>query len=293
MKKFTVKAYAKINLGLMILEKRTDGYHNIETIFHPVDIFDTITLSLSDNKSVAVTCSHPDVPSDESNLCHKAAVLFGESAGIQEGIQIHIKKNIPVGAGLGGGSSDAAAVIRSLSELYGFPLTDKELYSLAVSVGSDVPFFLKPGTAFATGRGEILNYFDLKLPYWIVVAFPNILVNTGWAYKSFRKSESAKDIDLKNLVTENLLKPRVWVNSLRNDFEPHVFSEYPAILHVKERLLKGGADFALLSGSGSSVFGLYQDERFAREIATELRDSCGTWITEPFFQPDFSLMDIF
>jgi 4-diphosphocytidyl-2-C-methyl-D-erythritol kinase len=138
-----------------------------------------------------------------------------------------------------------------------------------------------------------LNYIELDLPYWIVVAFPDIHVITGWAYTSFRKSESAKDIDLKNLVTENIFKPRVWVNSLRNDFEPHVFSEYPAIRHVKERLLKGGADFALLSGSGSSVFGLYQDERYAREIATDLRDTCSTWITAPFFQPDFSLTDTF
>jgi 4-diphosphocytidyl-2-C-methyl-D-erythritol kinase len=286
MKKYTVQAYAKINLGLHILRKRNDGYHDIETILHPVDIYDTLTITINRDKPIAISCSHPGVPVDTSNLCYKAAALFYESAHVHDRIQIHIEKKIPVGAGLGGGSSDAAAVLRFLQSMYKFPLTYEKLSSIASAIGSDVSYFLKSGTALATGRGEILDYLVLDLPYWIVVAYPRVHVDTTSAYKSLRIRQGVRQFDLKEMVAGNVLNPRVWVNTLRNDFEPYVFATYPPVRVVKERLIKGGADFALLSGSGSSVFGLFQDDKYAHEIARGLGDTCDTWVTDPFFQPE-------
>lgn len=284
--KITLQAYAKINLGLHILRKRADGYHDIETVFHRFDLFDTVTVEQSTFKGIAIRCNHPEIPADESNLCHKAAKLFYSEIDHRPELSISIDKNIPVGAGLGGGSSDAAAVLLACNMLHGYPLSDNALGFIASQIGSDVPYFLHPGSAYATGKGEILDYFRLELPYWIVLVYPGIHIDTKWAYQSSTPNRSAKQLKIKSLLQDNLLQPRTWVNTLRNDFESLVFQEYPVIMRVKEALLKAGADFALLSGSGSSVFGLYQDEMYAREIADSLSNMYNVWLTPPFFIPE-------
>ncbi len=280
----SLRAYAKINFGLHILRKRTDGYHDIETIFHRINIFDIVTVKRIDTERITIECTHPEIPKDNTNLCYKAADLFYSEIGHNKELRIIVEKNIPVGAGLGGGSSDAAAVLRACNMLYGYPLDDTALGRLSSRIGSDVPYFLQSGSAYATGRGEILDYFDLELPYWIVLVYPRIHIETKWAYQSYTPNRNVKDIDLKSLVRENITRPRSWVNTLRNDFEPVVFHEYPVVMRVKEALIKGGADFALMSGSGSSVFGLYQDESYAKEIAASLSASYDVWITPPFFK---------
>lgn len=282
----TLQAHAKINLGLHILRKRADGYHDIETVFHRVNNFDTVTVERTTSGRIAIRCTHPEIPTDESNLCHKAAKLFYSETDHRPGLSISIEKQIPVGAGLGGGSSDAAAVLRACNLLHGYPLSDNTLGVIASQIGSDVPYFLHPDSAYATGRGEILDYFRLELPYWIVLVYPGIHIDTKWAYQSSTPNRSARHLNIRSLVQENLLQPRAWVNALRNDFEPVVFREYPVIMRVKEALLKAGADFALLSGSGSSVFGLFQDEVYAREIADSLSNTYEVWLTPPFFIPE-------
>jgi 4-diphosphocytidyl-2-C-methyl-D-erythritol kinase len=282
----TLQAYAKINLGLHILRKRADGYHDIETVFHRVNLFDSVTVERSTNEGIAIRCTHPEIPTDENNLCYKGAKLFYSEIDHLPDLSITIEKDIPVGAGLGGGSSDAAAILQACNMLYGYPLGDDTLGVIASRIGSDVPYFLQPGSAYATGRGEVLDYFHLELPYWIVLIYPRIHIDTKWAYQSSTPNHSLKKIAMKSLVQDNLLQPRTWVNALRNDFEPVVFGKFPVILRVKEALLKAGADFALLSGSGSSVFGLYQDEIYAREIAESLSSTYNVWITPPFFVPE-------
>ncbi len=278
-----IRAYAKINLGLQIFRKREDGYHDIETILHPVDIYDEISINPSED--IRIACDHPDVPRDLSNLCCRAAELVQQAAHIERGAEIRLKKNIPVGAGLGGGSSDAAAVLNHLPRYWNLKLSSSLLRELAIQLGSDVSFFLHTGTARASGRGEILEYFPLELPYWIVIVHPNIRVSTAWAYESIRSSPSPNRIDLKEVLSENLRKPNVLAEELRNDFEPLVFREHEAIRRVKEALYRDGADFALMSGSGSAVFGLFEDEGRAKKIVNQLRKTYEVFLTVPYFVP--------
>lgn len=282
----SLRAYAKINLGLQIVRKREDGYHDIETIFHRVNLFDVVEVERSDTGNISIQTTHPEIPVDKNNLCYKAADLFYSEIGQRHGLHITIDKNIPVGAGLGGGSSNAAAVLHACNILFGYPLSEQALSKIALQIGSDVPYFLQNGSAYATGRGEILEYFDLELPYWIVLVYPRIHIDTKWAYQSFTPNHTLKNINLKSLVRENILQPRIWTNALRNDFEPVVFREQPVIMRIKETLIKSGADFALMSGSGSSVFGLYQDGTYAKEIAESLSEMYDVWITPPFFLPE-------
>jgi 4-diphosphocytidyl-2-C-methyl-D-erythritol kinase len=282
----TIRAFAKINLGLQILEKRGDGYHNIETVFHRINLYDDITVREYETAGIALSCTDPAVPADSGNLCYTAAKLFFDRIGKAPSIAVHIDKTIPAGAGLGGGSSDAAATLLACNEMYNYPLDGAALSEIAAAIGSDVPYFLHPGSAHARGRGELLEYFTLELPYWIVLANPSIPISTKWAYESFSTDLSLRRIDLKSLLCENIMTPRAWVNTLRNDFESIVFAAYPEIMRIKETLIRGGADFALMSGSGSSVFGLFQDERYAREIADALSRRYGVWITPPFFSPE-------
>ncbi len=279
-------AFAKINLGLHILQKRADGYHDIETVFHRVNIFDTITVERNKSDRVVIQCSHPGIPTDQSNLCYKAAEYFYSEIGYDHELHISIEKNIPVGAGLGGGSSDAASVLRACNMLYGYPLDDNMLTGIASRIGSDVPYFLQAGSACATGRGELLEYFHLELPYWVVLVYPGVHIDTKWAYQSCTPNREAKNVNLKSLIQDNMLQPQTWVNALRNDFEPVVFQNHSVVMRVKEALIKGGADFALMSGSGSSVFGLFQDEVYAYEIAHSLSKTYDVWTTPPFFSPE-------
>ncbi|MBI4811284.1 MAG: 4-(cytidine 5'-diphospho)-2-C-methyl-D-erythritol kinase [Ignavibacteriales bacterium] len=183
----TLKAYAKINLGLRILRKRDDGYHDIDTVFHRVDLYDEIYLEPS--STIKVFSNESNLPTDEGNLCIRAAQLLREYSGIEKGVNISLTKNIPIGAGLGGGSSDAAATLIGLTKFWEVDVSQIDLYKLALQLGSDVPYFLKFGTAHATGRGEILDYFDINIPHWIVIVYPNIHISTAWAYQEIHNSQ--------------------------------------------------------------------------------------------------------
>jgi len=276
------KAFAKINLGLLITGKRPDGFHDIETIFHRIDLFDVITLSPADQLSVS--CSTDEAPSGESNICYKAALLLTRHLNTNKGVSIAIEKRVPVGAGLGGGSADAAVVLRELPRMWGYDIGRSTLASLALQLGSDVPFFLGDLSAVARGRGEILEFFPLQVPYTILVCYPNIHVSTAWAYQHV--TPTSADVDLKQLVLDGLKNPLRLVNGLRNDFEPAVFRRHPDIMRVKETMMRGGADFALLSGSGSSVFAFFSRPDFARDVEEHLRShGYRTFLTRPMFAP--------
>ena len=193
MSKMKLRAYAKINIGLNILGKRSDGYHDLETIFHEIDCFDEIEFEQHDK--VAMTADSILVPIDESNLCLSAANLLQKEKHVRPGVMIHLKKNIPIGAGLGGGSSDAAAVLCGLNHFWKLKLSNNQLRTLAAQIGSDVPFFIDGGTAYATGRGEILESFSLVLPFWIAVVTPLIRISTAWAYNHLSRSAMEKQAD--------------------------------------------------------------------------------------------------
>jgi len=279
----TVRAYAKINLGLRILRKREDGYHDIETVFHRINLFDE--LEFESAESLSMTCNSADLPVDERNLCMKAASLMRRRYVVRNGVHITLRKNIPIGAGLGGGSSDAATALLSLARLWELKIKDDEMRSLAVQLGSDVPYFLRNGTAHATGRGETLDYFDLRLPYWIVVVFPKVSISTSWAYANARIPNRPATASLINVLVESVDDPRKLTDLLHNDFESLVLHSHPVIDEVRRELLDSSAKFVQMSGSGSSVYGLFANGDIARDVASGLNKRFQVFITPPLFCP--------
>jgi 4-diphosphocytidyl-2-C-methyl-D-erythritol kinase len=285
----SLKAYAKINLGLRVGPKRSDGYHDIETVFHRVNIFDELLLSLS--KGISLTCNACNLPFGEENLCVRAARLLQEKCNVSDGVQIQLRKNIPIGAGLGGGSSDAATTLLGLDRLWNLNLAEDQLRHFALTLGSDVPYFMGTGSAFATGRGEELEYFSLDLPFWIVVVYANIHIATAWAYQQFDMANgTAKQngVRMKDVLSELLKAPQRVATFLPNDFESVVVQHHPAVGQIKKMLYDLGAEFAQMSGSGSSVFGLFSDEKAAAHAKEKLNKERQTFLTPPHFRADDS-----
>jgi len=278
-----LRAYAKINLGLKVLDKRRDGYHNIETVFHRIDLFDELTLEPS-AESVELTGEGFEVPLDEENLCWKAIDILRARSGTAHGAGIRIMKRIPVGAGLGGGSSDAAAVLSALPSLWKISVDPSTLADIALELGSDVPFFLHNRSAFASGRGEVLNFVKVSVPYWILLVTPNIQISTAWAYSQIPAFNGAQRKRTK-LYDESTCTIAPLPALMENDFESVVFAAYPAIGDLKRDLRKWGAEHALLSGSGSSVFGLFATEAAASAAADLLRKKYFVSLTPPNFFP--------
>ncbi len=276
-------AYAKINIGLFVEEKRPDGYHNLLTVFHRVDLADTIRFSPAEK--ILVDSDDPAAPGDESNLCHRAAAALRALAGIQAGVRIELRKKIPVGAGLGGGSSDAATVLSHLPAFWGISVDEAALRTIALGLGSDVPYFLRSGSALARGRGELLEYFDLQIPYTILLCNPGIHVATGWAYARVTPRPAPAE-DLRSIILDGLRDPAGLSRGLRNDFEPAVFAAHPEIADLKTTMLDRGAVFASMSGSGSSVFGFFSSAETASALAEVYRRRGMTAsITSPSFRP--------
>jgi 4-diphosphocytidyl-2-C-methyl-D-erythritol kinase len=281
----TVRSYAKINLGLRILGKRPDGYHELVTVFHCIDLYDTLTFTLRDS-GAEMDCDAPDLPCDGSNLCIRAANAVLEIAG-HGGVHITLRKRIPVGAGLGGGSSNAAAVLRTLPGMLGLRITDAELHAIAAGLGSDVAFFLHHRSAEARGRGEILRPVVFPFPWWIVTVFPDIHVSTAQAYGALRPEHYGQDTDFVGILRQAVDDDSSLATGLLNDFEAAVMQQWPAIRDVRDALLRDGAAASLMSGSGSSVFGLFRNERDARAVMSNLPSGMTISLTAPDFYTAF------
>ncbi|MEX1274711.1 MAG: 4-(cytidine 5'-diphospho)-2-C-methyl-D-erythritol kinase [Bacteroidota bacterium] len=280
----TLRAYAKINIGLRVIGKRPDQYHAIETVFHQVDLCDEINLVQND-EGIHFSTDRSELPSDRSNLCVRAAQLIQDVTGIHSGVDMTLRKRIPIGAGLGGGSADAAAVLKGLVRLWSLDITTDELEALSSSLGSDVPFFIRGGTAYATGRGEILESMPVTIPYTIAVVTPPIQVSTAWAYAHISPSPRQTGENLKDWLSALALPQTDIESRCRNDFEQIVFAAHPQIRSIKESLLQRGARLALMSGSGSSVFGFFLEPHTLDGLEKEFPPPYHCSITKPFFKP--------
>ncbi|NTW82748.1 MAG: 4-(cytidine 5'-diphospho)-2-C-methyl-D-erythritol kinase [Chlorobiaceae bacterium] len=261
----SVKAFAKINIGLLITGKRDDGYHTLETVFAPINWYDV--LEFSDSDDISMSCSNASLPVDDSNLCIRAAKSLKTFSGSTKGVTMRLHKQVPFGAGLGGGSSDAATVLRILNGLWRIDASPAELHALAVSLGADVPYFLEmKALAFAKGIGDELEDLGFTLPYHIVTVFPEEHIATVWAYRNFYRRFDRQVPDLRMLLRELCFNGKEeFFPAFENDFEAAVFDHFPAVREVKTALLETGSVFASLSGSGSAVFGLFEQEADALE----------------------------
>jgi 4-diphosphocytidyl-2-C-methyl-D-erythritol kinase len=246
----------KINLGLSIVEKRPDFYHNIETVFYPIPLFDILEVVPSKNGETTFTSSGIVIPGGQNqNLCLKAYHLLANDYELAP-VNIHLQKNIPIGAGLGGGSSDAAHTLVLLNDLFGLNLTSAQLINYASSIGADCPFFILNKPDFAYGVGNQFKDIDVRLnDYFIVIVKPSIHISTAEAYAGITLNKKANSIDV--LIQQHIDS---WSLVLNNDFEPSIFRKYPEIENIKKILYEKGAVYASMSGSGSSVFGLFKSE---------------------------------
>ena len=277
-------AFAKINLGLLVLARRPDDFHDIQTIFVEIAWHDVVELVPSGG--ISMECTSPALPTDASNLCIKAASLLRQWTSHDGGVHIRLAKNIPIGSGLGGGSSNAATVLVGLNALWHLHLDTVELTRLAATLGSDVPFFIRGGTALATGRGEVLTHRDATLPYWTLVIVPPLHISTAWAYGRVTPVPASNERTLQNLFDAlPELKPDA-LHLLVNDFEAGVCSTYPAIRQVKQDLLHAGALHAIMSGSGSSVVAFFETESAAQNAARSFPVDHHSHLTPPGFCRD-------
>lgn len=269
--KIKIAAPAKINLFLEILGKRPDGYHEIETVMQGIGLCDYLYLE-NHNKDIEFTCSNPKLSLGEDNLVLKAVRLFQKESGVFRGVRIHLDKKIPVGAGLGGGSSDAAAALFGLNKLWQVGYDEKKLMTLAAKLGSDTPFFVSGNTAICRGRGEEVTPYPLPVKYTYIIIYPRFEVSTATVYKNFKivLTKNLKDV---NFLLQSLSSgsPEKLGTCLYNRLEEIVFRLYPDIERIKKTLAKFDFCGILLSGSGSALYGLCKGERDSKEIEQQIK----------------------
>ena len=269
--KIKIAAPAKINLFLEILGKRQDGYHEIETVMQEVSLFDYIYMENYD-KNVVFTCSNPKLSAGEDNLVVKAVRLLQNESKTYRGVKIHLDKRIPIGAGLGGGSSDAVATLVGLNKLWRIGYDEKQLMSLAGKLGSDTPFFVVGNTAICKGRGEIVTPYPINVSYNYIIIYPRFEVNTAMVYKNFKNSltKNLKDVSffMREFISGN---PNKLGAVLHNRLEDVVFKLYPDLEKTKKALSKFNFCGVLLSGSGSALYGLCKEEMDLKEIELKIK----------------------
>ena len=262
---------AKVNLFLKVLSKRPDGYHEIYSLMQPISLYDEVTIDVGEGDGITVSTDHAGVPAGKDNLAFRAADLVLKETGERRKVSIYIRKTIPVGAGLGGGSSNASTVLMGLNSFLGSPLSEQRLMELGASIGSDVPFFMLRSPALATGRGEVLK--RVRLPaYTYVLVNPGFHVSTAWAYNNLDLTKKAED-NIFMYSEESLDSERNIRNFLHNDLEAVTAGKYPEISAIKGSLIEAGALGALMSGSGPTVFGVFTDTDKAQEAFKTLKGS--------------------
>lgn len=290
-KKHTAHAYAKINLSLDILGTRPDGYHEVQMLMQSLSLHDTVTLAATDTPGIVMTCSDSTLPVDEHNLAYRAAVLFCDTYKIPYGIKLHLEKKIPVAAGLAGGSSDAAAVLRGLNEMFDHPASKEELAALGLQLGADVPYCLMLGTALSEGIGEKLTSLPAAPSCYCLLVKPEAGASTKQIYTDYDALAATTEIAHPN--TKGLLSAlsasdyRGITDRLCNVLEPVTLRLVPEIASVKETLRSLSADGVLMSGSGPTVFALFADKEKAQRAEAHFKQTSyapRTFLTE-LYQP--------
>jgi 4-diphosphocytidyl-2-C-methyl-D-erythritol kinase len=277
-----IRAPAKINLTLRVVGKRADGYHLLDTIMLPVSLFDELDIRKARRAGsqrrgavplIKITCDHPSVPCDETNLVHRAAALLLKKARSRQPIEVHIRKRIPIGAGLGGGSTDAAATLVGLNRLLKLRWSATQLEKIALEIGADVPFFIRGRPARARGIGERLRRLRQVPRFWLVILYPGLAVSSAWVYQNLRLKLTKPSVN-----TSIVTSPKSFAKLeglLINDLEAVTIKRYPQIGLMKNRLARAGAAGVLMSGSGSSVFGIFRSKRMAQDAFRRLRNEEG------------------
>lgn len=271
MKEIIIESYGKINLGLDVLYKRQDGYHELNTIMQQIDLSDTLTLS-EIKEDIVLECNEKDLPLDSTNLVYRAWKKIQEKTGINKGIQIGIHKKIPIAAGLAGGSSNAAMVLKGLNELWQLNLSEEELKQMGVELGADVPYCIMGGTALAQGIGEKLTKLKSFGGKNILLVNPGISISTADVYKNLKLSNKPK-LDTEKIISfmekEDL---KSLGENIINVMEEVVIKQHPIISEIKKDMMKSGALGSLMSGSGPTVFGLYEDKDKLQFSKKKLRE---------------------
>ena len=270
-----IKSYAKINWTLDVLFKREDGFHELRTIYQTVSVYDELRISETSG-AIEISCDDSRVPTGETNLAHRAATLLRQATGVRAGARIEIEKRIPVAAGLGGGSSNAAAALVGLARLWQADIAERELIEIAMSLGSDVPFFLVGGTALGVGRGEEVYPVEQAVCDHLLLVNPGFAVSTAEAYGKLSRLTRAESL---RIIPFTLFAAKA-IHELplaaSNDLEQVVSAAHPEIADVKERLLGLSAQHALMSGSGATVFGVFDNSEASERARSEMR-ALGYW----------------
>lgn len=286
MENIKLKAYAKINLSLDVTGRRENGYHDVRMIMQSIGLYDELTISRMTGSSITVETDSDDIPDNEDNLVYKAAKLMIDECDIGEGVKIVLKKNIPVAAGMAGGSTDAAAVLKGMNELFSAGLSQDKLCELGVRIGADVPYCIMGGTALSEGIGEILTPLKPMPDCTVLIAKPDISVSTGYVYTTFDSLTEKQHPDVDSMISAITNSDiREVAKLLGNSLEGVTQEEYPIIKKIKQIMLGNNALGALMSGSGPTVFGLFE-ERDRATIAAEKIKKEGiakdVFVTGPF-----------
>ena len=281
MKKVKLNSYAKVNIGLKLLQKRIDGYHDISTVFQEIDLYDEITISRSSNSVLEFSCNVDWLKNDQQNLC---VIAYNRIKDLYDigGVDINLVKNISKGSGLGGGSSNAAAVMKGLRKIFNLKVTDTVLEKIGKEIGADVPFFIRGATQIGEGIGEKLSDVRYTIDGSFLIITPNISIDTKWAYSQIKNvldnaasSTKFSDLFCGKTISLDTLK------FFENDFESVVFPTYPEIGAIKSELIALGAKFASLSGSGSTVFGIFDDNAKINKAFSHFSPMHKTYIAHP------------
>lgn len=271
-----ISAPAKINLFLKVLGIRPDGYHDIFSWFQALDLADMLEIEETSEPEIEINIDRTDLPAGPDNLIHKAIKLLREKCRIRSGFRVTLTKRIPIAAGLGGGSSDAAAAIKAVNHLLNLGLTRMEMAALGLQIGSDIPFFFSHGQAEVTGRGENVKDLQLAIDYDVVLATPPFGISAAEGYRrvNLDLTDSVQDISLSRCRHVDGLMHAI--SGMANDLERGLFCSYPVLEEIKRELAQTGADIVRLSGSGPTLFALYRDRNRTRETLTKAGDG-GKW----------------
>jgi 4-diphosphocytidyl-2-C-methyl-D-erythritol kinase len=266
-----IKAPAKINIGLTVVTKRPDGYHDLHTFFYPIKgLYDTITIERREKGTIFQTFNKELAYSPNNNLIIKAHNLLEKTVKKKLNVKIRLDKRIPIGAGLGGGSSDAAATLLGLNEFFSLNLSEKTLKRLAIKLGADVPFFLNPVPSLAYGRGENLEPINISIPHPILLVYPNIHISTKTAFSTIIPAYRIPSIP--QVIEEHGYAPKIWRRYIYNDFENGIFDTYEILKKIKIKMLQNGALFSLMTGTGSTIFGIFPTLEKAEEIRKKFEE---------------------